>query len=437
MKKLLATLLASTMAFSVMGGLAACGGDDSGPELKVWAPGESIATYRELAKQFQKEHSEYSKYNIKFEPVEEGSVQTQMGKDPSTGAAVFFFPSDHLYRLNKAKVLQPLTSEYVEIVKERDDQQVYEFVTIENQMLAFPATNDNGLFLLYDSDALTEDEVKSLDTMQKKAKAAGKSIAFDYGDVYTSISFFIGAGCEFGYKDHTMTEYHTTLGSEKGEVATKAYLKYFNPELNNDYKAENKVINNGALAVGLANGNYVAGVTGTWTWASIKSQMEAKGKDPSKIKSAVLPDFEVDGQPYHMGSFYGAKYCGVNRQKDRDTIKASLALASYFTSEEGQLARYQATFSGPSNIKAAQDPTIAADPRLITYNEQKTHCGYPQRDQSGDFWSGSGFGNLANKIATGSIRDSKNPDHTGKTDEQIAIALLKELAGSLEKGAKV
>lgn len=433
MKKLLATLLASAMALSTVGGLVACG-EDAKPILKVWAPSESIDTYTALAKEFQKEHSEYNKYDIKFEPVEEGSVQTQMGKDPSTGAAVYFFPSDHIYKLNKAKILQPLTSEYVDIVKGRDDKEIYEFATINDQMLAFPATNDNGLFLLYDSTQLKADEVTSLDTLQAKAKEKKKQIIFNYGDVYSSASFFIGTGCTFGYKDETMKEYHTTIGTDAGKAATKAYLKYFNPTLNNEYKAEDRVINNSDLATGFANGTAIAGVAGTWTWTSIKKQMEAKGKDPKNIKAALLPDFEVDGQTYHMGTFYGGKYCGVNRQKkDRDMIKASLALAEYFTSEKGQLARYKATFSGPSNLEAQKDTTIAADERLQIYKQQIAHSGHIQYDQSGDFWSPAGFGNLANKIATGTLRDKNNADHVGKTDEEIALSMLADLAASLEK----
>ena len=435
MKKLLATLLASATALTAVGCLVACGGD-KGPVLKVWAPGESIAAYEQLANQFKKDNSQYAKYDIKFEPVEEGVVQTSMGKDPSTGAAVFFFPSDHLYKLNKAKVLQPLTSEYVDIVKGRDEQFTYEFATVEEQLLAFPATNDNGYFLYYDSRVLSEQDVASLDTLQARAKELGKHIAFNYGDVFNAASFYIGTDCEFGYGDHTMQTYHTTLDSEAGKTATKAYLKYFDPALNNGYDSTDKVITNGILADGLAGGTYIAGVDGTWKWSTIKEKMEAKEKGSSEyIKTAVLPSFTVDGDDttYYMGSFYGAKYCGVNRQKDKDTIRASLALAEYFTSKEGQLARYAATYSGPSNIEAAQDPTVAADPRIVTYKAQVARKGRLHRDQSGDFWSPSGFGNLMNKIATGKIKDA---DHPNETDEQAAFRTLKELAESMEKAAK-
>ena len=433
----MASILATAMAVSAIGGLIACGDEESGgPELKVWAPGQSISTYEALAKKFQEENPQYANYNIKFEPVEEGGVQTNMGKDPSTGAAVFFFPSDHLYKLNRSKVLQPLTTEYETIVKGRDVEYAWDFATVEQKIMAFPATNDNGYFLYYDKTFYTNPEdVKSLDTMQAKAKDEEKHISFNYGDVYYSSSFFIGAGVTFDYKDHTMTEYHTTLDSDAGRAATKAYLKYFNPPLNNDYKANNKVITNGDLATGFADGTYVAGVAGTWEWSNIKAAMEKAGKNPDNIATAVLPDFEVDGTTYHMGTFYGAKYCGVNRQKDRDTIVASLALASYFTSKEGQLARYGATYSGPSNIEAATDPTIVADPRLAAYRAQIAQKGYVQHDQSGDFWSPSGFGNLANKIATGSIKDATNPDHNGKTEEECAMMTLVELAASLEKKA--
>lgn len=436
MKKLLATLLASAMALTTVGGLVSCG-EDAKPVLKVWAPSESHAAYEKLAKEYQKENSALAKYEIKFEPVEEGVVQTSMGKDPSTGAAVFFFPSDHLYKLKKAKVLQPLTSEYVDIVKGRDEQFTYEFATIENQLLAFPATNDNGYFLYYDSRVEgIEEAIGSLDSLQALAKGLGKHIAFNYGDVFNAASFYIGTGCEFGYGDYTMQTYHTTLNSEEGKTATKAYLKYFDPELNNGYAAADKVITNGILADGLAGGSYIAGVDGTWKWSTIRDKMEAKEAGSSKyIKTAVLPSFTVPGDDttYYMGSFYGAKYCGVNALKSKEMIRASLALAEYLTSKEGQIARYYATFSGPSNIEAAADPDISVDPRIVTYKAQVARKGRLHRDQSGDFWSPSGFGNLMNKIATGKIKDADHPD---ETDEEAAFRVLAELAKSMEKTAK-
>ena len=61
MKKILATLLASAMAFTAIGGLAACGGsDDSGPVLKVWCPQEAISGYEKIVPQFKEKYPDYA-----------------------------------------------------------------------------------------------------------------------------------------------------------------------------------------------------------------------------------------------------------------------------------------------------------------------------------------------------------------------------------------
>ena len=78
MKKMLSVLLASAMALSAVGGLAACGGEKEAPNtLTVWAPDNAVETYKALAAEFTStyEDGKYKDYKIQFVSKGEGEVK--------------------------------------------------------------------------------------------------------------------------------------------------------------------------------------------------------------------------------------------------------------------------------------------------------------------------------------------------------------------------
>lgn len=427
MKKLLATLLASAMAVSAVGGLVACGGDgyvDDPNRITVWAPDASVSTYEKLIESFKEANPDYAKYDIKVIAKGEGNVQGDMGTAPKKGAEVFFFASDHFGNMRANNYLQPLTDDYAALVKERDEESTYKFVTddTDNKIYAFPATNDNGYFLWYDSEFYTEEEVKSLDVMQAKAKEAKMHIMYDYNTAFYCPMFFIGMGCQFGYTDTAMKHYRADLQTPEAKAALTAMYGYASKEKNYiNFAAKNRVITAAKLAPGFAerlksepakDGQFVAGISGTWEASSIKDAIktalgrEATKEELARFKPTALPKFkaQVEGQEekeYNLGSFVGGKYCGVNRAKSPEKIQVSLALAEYFTNEAGQLARFESTNAGPSNKKAAASEKVLADPGLVAYNAQlATKANIVQGAQSDAFWGNSGIMNLVKDVFT-------------------------------------
>lgn len=391
MKKLLATLLASTMALSAIGGLAACGGEDDGKTIKIWAPAASISGYEALIADFKEENPDYKDYKFKFEPKEESDVQSALS-DPQAGAHIFFFPSDHLNNLAyKLKCLQPLTEEYVAQVEARDSEESISLGTKNydgsDVLYAFPATDDNGYFLWYDSTKLGASDIATWDALIEAAKANEKKVLFNYGNSYYAPAFFFGAGVTFDYTDDKLTEYATNVDSALGEKAAAAYLKYFQPSYLGT-KEKQVVLDSdpsGSLGVAFANGSIVAGVGGTWCTKIVKDALKDKY---SNIKTAPLPSFTASGETYNMGSFIGGKYCGVNSAKPRDQIVVALAFANFLTGEVGQQARYNSTGAGPTNKAVAATEAVQNDPVLATYRAQKESCGYAQKDQPSTFWEG-------------------------------------------------
>ena len=392
MKKLLSVLLASTMALSVAGGLAACGDGDDRNTIKIWAPAASISGYKALINGFKEENPDYKKYTFKFENKEENDVQGALS-DPKAGAHVFFFPSDHLNNLAyKLKCLQPLPETYVAAVTARDSKETVDLVTknydgTKDQIYAFPATDDNGYFLWYDSSKIGATDIATWDSLIAAAKAKNSKVMFNYGDSYYAPSFFFGAGVTFDYTDDTLEEYDTNVDSAEGIAAAGAYIKYFSSSYIGTGDKAVIVDKNptSALAEAFANGSIVAGVGGTWVAPSVKKAM---GDRYSNIKTAKLPSFTNGNNTYNMGSFIGGKYCGVNAAKPAEQIEVALAFANYLTGEVGQQARYDSTGAGPTNKVVAATDAVVNDPILATYRAQKESCGYPQKDQPSTFWEG-------------------------------------------------
>lgn len=429
MKKLLSVLLASAMAVSAVGGLAACG--KNGPSLTVWAPQESHEAYEALVKEFKEVYPDYAGYDIKFEAKGEGDVQSAMGTDPANGADVFFFPSDHFANMLKKGYLQPLTSNYVDSVHKRDKKEVYEFVETDGKTYAFPTTDDNGYFLYYNSKYLTEEDVKTLDAIQAKAKTLEKHVMFDYANSYYAPAFYFAVkdaqgGCSFGYTDLTMVKYKADIDNKYGQAVTKALVDYFSIAKNGP-AGDDQVISTGNLVKGIADGTFIAGVSGTWDYSNIKKEMEKAGAKEkfSDIKMTILPKMRatIEGgteEWYQMGAFVGGKYCGVNKAKSEESIPAAMALADWLTNEKGQEARFNATTSGPSNVNVSKKTEVQNSPALKAYLAQKEANGVIQAAQSDEFWGDSGIKNLVNKIATQEI-----------TAVSEALAGLTELANGL------
>lgn len=457
MKKVLSVLLATATALTVCGGLAACGDNSGTPNaddpntITIWAPlnshGNDTKGYKSMIKGFKEQYPEYANYNFKFVAKGEGEVQGAMGNNPAAGAEVFFFASDHYGNMRHNNYLQPLTTEYETAVKGRDAQGTYEFVTdTDNKIYAFPATNDNGYFLWYNDQLVTEEQVKSLDTLLPACKAKGVHFNFPYGTAWYSGSFFFGLGCEFNYTDSSLTHYHGDFNTPEGKAAGAAMLRYASSD-DNKISDTKKVISSAtSFSAGMADGSIAAAVSYVSSFADIEKAVIANNTDKttgavdeaaveealSHIKATVLPTFKatVEGdteKDYHMGTFYGGKYCGVNRAKSEAKIKVSLALADWFTNQAGQTVRFNLDGSGPSNLAVAATEAVQNSIGLKAYNAQValgTDVNCVQGVQSEEFWGNSGI----SAFATGVFQQ----DAGFKTVSEIN-AKLDALAAALNK----
>lgn len=397
MKKMLSILLASAMALSAVGGLAACGGEKEDPNtLTVWAPDNAVETYKALAAEFTStyEDGKYKDYKIQFVSKGEGEVKDALVTNPSKGADVFFFEAGQIRDMIAQNLLQPLTGDYASYgatVASRDIESYSDAIKSNNAYYGFPTTTDNGWFMWYDSEFFTEDDITSLDTIVEKSKQNNRQIAFPYNDGWYISSFFFSTGCTM---DYVGDEYKADIAGANGEIAGKALVKYFGKD--------NNVMDNGKICIfapttdtlntaaanGIKNKTVSCGFIGTWV-----------SKDmPANAKAAPCPSFTVDGKYYHMRSFSGGKYCGVNPRRNNKAV--AVALADFFTGQKGQEARYDNTGVAPSNKVVAESEKVKKDAVLTALIEQNKDA-YAQLAQPQTMWDT--MKSFGNNLAAGKV----------------------------------
>ncbi len=407
MKKLLATLLASSMTLTAIGGLVACGGEgsDDSKTLVVWAPQAAISSYEALVPAWKEANPDYKGYTVKFTAVDEGEVETKLNTDASKGADVFFFEAGQIKGMQEKNLLQKLGATITAEIQARDTETWVTPVMTAGEAMAFPATADNGWFLWYDSTVFDANDVKTLEGMLVKAKAQNKNIMFDYANGwYLPTFWFGGAGLTM---DYVGDNYETTINNTVGQEIAKAVNGILGPSSNKMANGKPCIIKqakdmNSEIGTGFAGGTVAAGIIGTWIATDVEEKMteghadykRTDGATYDDIKCAKLPTFNAGGTAYQMGSFMGGKYCGVNAQKKTGNIAVSVSLANWFTNENGQTARFNGTQAGPTNKVVAASEAVTENKALKALVEQNEAGGYLQLQQSPSFWTGwETFGN--------------------------------------------
>lgn len=404
-KKLLSLLLASVTALSVAGGLAACnnrngsGGIDTDDvldipsgalTLKIWCADEAIEAYTGMVAEFKEKHEEAKDWTVTFEGKGEADASSAIRTDPETGANIYFMASDQISKQIQAKALQPLPELYANKIVARDTEGAVSAIHLPDpdnnnamEYWAFPNANSNGYFLYYDKNALSDDDVKSLDRIVAKAESMDKKILFDYNNGFYAPSFFFGMGVGLGDE---ASNYENTLETDAGYEAGRTFLKYFGSGASGVFAKPN----GNQTAVSFAAGTAIASVSGTWENsgdALYKMADETEGWTRDRLGFAKLPMFtDTTGASHQMGSFMGAKYTAVNPARPENEILASLALADFFNQKEGQIKYYLATGNAPTHKEAAEDSRVTSDPILTALIAQNAAGGHMQLSTPSKFW---------------------------------------------------
>lgn len=379
-KKILATVLSVLMVGSLMGcqGTAsettsetadaaetteltdAADTNDSGVvELTIWAEEDNFDMLNTMIESFKQEYAGQAEFDITLSPQSDDDVRDVMLSNVHEGADLFHFPDDQLNSLITGGVLSEVPN--ADEVKAANVEGAVSAACLNDVLYGYPMTADNGYFLYYNKNFLTEEDVKTLDGILAAAGAAGKQMTMDLTSGWYMYSFFGNTGMDMGLNDDGVTNHcnwNTTEGSVTGMHVGEAIVNAIsNPAF--------KIGGDADLLAGAQDGSVVAGISGVWNAIAIK---EAWGDDYGAVK---LPTFTCNGNQVQMASFKGYKMIGVNSYSEH--LDWAHKLANWITNEENQTLRFTMRNQGPSNINAAASDEVAKVPAIAAVMEQSQY----------------------------------------------------------------
>lgn len=319
-------------------------------ELVVWGSEEDTALMQQIIQSFQDAHQGEANFQITFQAQGESQCKDALLGGLEEGADVFTFADDQLYALAAAGAVDPIENE--EEIRSRNLSSTVEAASVNGQLYAYPLTADNGYFLYYNKQYISEEQAKTLDGVLNAAAASGKLFTMDWSSAWYVYAFFGNTELKVGLNDDGITNYCTwnqTGGSIQGVDVAQAMLRIAkNPGFANR-------TDEGFLA-GVRNGSVAAGVSGAWNSLAVQ---EAWGEHTGAAK---LPTYLCNGSPVQMASFSGCKLIGVNAYSKHPEWAAKLA--DWITNEENQRLRFTLRGQGPSNITVADSSEVQQSPAI-------------------------------------------------------------------------
>lgn len=374
-------------------------GDEDNVKLKVWAPDAAVNLVKKQIEDFKKTYSD-KKFDITVVAQGEQDAATQMLNDASAAADVFSFPSDQLNKLVDAGVIAPVAKGFTDYVTSSNSEDTIKAGTSKNTLYAYPETNDNGYYMVYDNTVVTEEDAKTLEGTLAACKKAGKKFIFDAGDGFYACTFAFTAGAKIdGLEEDGITQKFVKYDEDEAVKTLQAFAK-----LIKEYKGTFTSLNVKNVASGFKNGTCGAGVDGSW---DTKVNQDSLG---DKFGAAKLPTIKVGDEDKQLVSMFGYKYIGVNGSSKYPNSAQILAL--YLSGEECQKQRTEELGWGPSNVNVQKDKVVTESPVLNAIKDQSQNS-CTQVNISSTFWTP--MGNLGNKL----VAEEWNPDDADATKKLL------------------
>ena len=326
-------------------------------KIVVWADKSEHETIITLVNEYNKQSNTTVKVNVTLKAVSEADAGTELLKDAKGKdyPSLFAVADDQLSALLDKKTLASLPNSYQDAVRNNDSETAIASVEYDGKIVAFPVQADNGYFLYYDGDVVTDAQASKLESLIEVANRENLSILYDIGNGWYANSMFHADGVcgkdSLAWKKNEEGKviYDITWDSEKAAVAAEYFSNLVKPE----YDDKTMIVgSNAELEGGFKDGTMCAGISGTWEYDILK------GFCPN-LKARRLPTFTDRNGEHQMGSFTGSKVYAVNAFATSDEQKAALLLGNYLTTKNAQLLRYENRGALPCNKEAVADSRYA------------------------------------------------------------------------------
>lgn len=339
-------------------------------DLVVWGAEEDTELMAQIIQSFKTEYQGQADFQITFEVQGEAQCKDALLGGLEEGADVFTFADDQLHALAAAGALDPI--ENADKIRANNLPSTVEAASVADKLYAYPLTADNGYFLYYNKQYVSEEQAQTLDGILQATAANGKLFSMDWSSAWYVYSFFGNTGLEVGLNEDGITNYCTwnqADGAIRGVDVAQSMLNIANSPAFTNWTDE-------AFLSGIKNGSVAAGVSGVWNGVAIT---EVWGENTGAAK---LPTYTCNGAQIQMASFSGCKLVGVNAYSEHP--KWAARLAEWITNERNQKLRFEMRGQGPSNSTVADSPEIQQSPAIAALLEQSE---FSQLQRIGEkFW---------------------------------------------------
>lgn len=358
---------------------------EAGATLKVWAPDAALDVFKAQCDAFI---AQYPDAGITIEVVAqgEGDAAANLLNDPEAAADVFSFACDQLNRLKDANVIMPVNTSLAEDVKARNSEKSLQAATLDDTLLAYPETGDNGYYLVYDKRLVSDEDAQTLEGVFEACRKAGKKFIVDAGNGFYSCMFPFTGGLKIEGLEGEENDVQKFNDYDQDEVVAtlEAFAKLFH-----EYDDIFFSTSPDKVSAGLAEdpSTVAAGIDGSWNAATVAKILG------DNYGAAKLPTINVNGEDKQIISMHGYKLIGVNAMSKAPN--AAQLLADYLSGEACQLERAEKISWGPSNTKAAESEVVKNNPAISAILDQAQYT-VPQVNIAPTFWDP--MGNLGNNL---------------------------------------
>jgi arabinogalactan oligomer/maltooligosaccharide transport system substrate-binding protein len=280
----------------------------------------------------------------------------------------------------------PVNTTLAQDVTARNSAESIQAATLNDTLLAYPETGDNGYYLVYDKRLVSDEDAQTLEGVFEACRKAGKKFIVDAGNGFYSCMFPFTGGLKIEGLEGEDNDVQKFNDYDEAEVVAtlEAFAKLFH-EYDDIFFATSP----DKVSAGLAEdpSTVAAGVDGSWNAATVAKILG------ENYGAAKLPTINVNGEDKQIVSMHGYKLIGVNAMSKYPN--AAQLLADYLSGEECQLERAEKISWGPSNTNAAANEIVTSNPAISAILEQSKNS-VPQVNIAPTFWDP--MGNLGNNL---------------------------------------
>ena len=420
---LVVAVLALCMVFAACNGQTDNGGDKEKVTLTVWGSQEDQEMLKEMCAAFAAANPD-KEYKFLFGVQGEGDAADKVLNDVTSGPDVFSFASDQINKLIAGGALARVGGQAeTDVIANNSATSVDSasfMINGEKQLLAYPCTEDNTLFLYYDKSVIGDDDIDTLDELLDAAHKAGKKVHFKLNDDGWYLSSFFFAFDDLKYDvtyDESIKETGVDINynNANGLKVMKALVQYVNHPALVIQTDDGKLIS-GFTPNAEGKVEVAAGVSGVWNAKSIKELLG------DNMGVAKLPTVKIGGETKQLTTYMGCKLIGVNgfSQNKGEAHK----LAQWLTNEQNQIKRYEVRGFGPSNKAAASNPAVLNDEVLSAVLAQ-AQFSRAQTSVPGNYWTpmGSLITPFIERKEAGTLTD-----YTDAELQELLDALVQQIA---------